>query len=71
MACSKSALAFLALGLAAFLMGMSVVLWSNGDIAQLYGVLWLNVAAIFWVGAGIVSKLQHLLPPPNECRPSD
>ena len=71
MLCSKSALAFLAAGLAAFLMGMSVVMWSRGELAQLYGVLWLNIAAIFWVGAGIISKLQHLLPPPNECSATD
>jgi hypothetical protein len=71
MLCSKSALAFLAAGLAAFLMGMSVVVWSRGELAQLYGVLWLNIAAIFWVGAGIISKLQHLLPPPNDCEASD
>jgi hypothetical protein len=71
MLCSKSALAFLAAGLAAFLMGMSVVVWSRGELAQLYGVLWLNIAAIFWVGAGIISKLQHLLPPPNECSATD
>jgi hypothetical protein len=67
MLCSKSALAFLALGLAAFLMGMSVVVWSRGELAQLYGVLWLNIAAIFWVGAGIISKLQYMMPPPNDC----
>jgi hypothetical protein len=67
MACSKSALLFLALGLAAFLWGGSVILGTSSEMAQLYGVLWFNITAIFWVGAGVVAKLQHLVPPPNDC----
>ena len=63
MNCSKSALLFLCLGIAAFLWGSSVVLGATDGLVHLYGALWFNIAAIFWVGAGIIAKLQHLLPP--------
>ena len=63
MNCSKSALLFLCLGIAAVLWGGSVVMSATDGLVHLYGALWFNIAAIFWVGAGIIAKLQHLLPP--------
>jgi hypothetical protein len=63
MHCSKSALLFLCLGIAAFLWGGSVTLSATDGMGQLYAALWFNITAIFWVGAGVIAKLQHLVSP--------